>query len=141
MNGIFNLSKIKNRGFIKFTLSGGGVLLFTLIVTYILTKVFYLHYLLSYLIVLTTVTVINYFLAVKFIFLTKDKHPKRLFYYILGLGLFYVGDLELTKFLTEVMNFFYLISIFFSRVIFFLTKYFYYKKILFNDRSILYLKK
>lgn len=141
MKGKINISRILNIGFVKFSFSGGAVLLLTLIFTFILTEVIHLHYMISYLIVLMMVTIINYFLATKYIFLTKEKHPKRFFYYIFGLILFYLGDILFTRFLTEILVIYYLISIFISRTFFFLTKFFYYKKVLFNDSSFFYLKK
>ena len=132
------ISKFTGSGFVRFSVSGAGVLLFTLLLTYLLTEVFFLYYLYSYIVVLLTATILNYILATKIIFRTKEKHRMRFFYYILSLSVFYFADIFLTRFLTESLLIWYMASIFISRVIFFLTKFIYYKKFLFNDRSIFY---
>lgn len=132
------LSKLTGSGFFRFSVSGAGVLLLTLILTFFLTEVFHLYYLYSYIIVLLTATILNYFLAVKVIFRTKEKSRMRFFYYILSLTIFYLADVILTRFLTESLMVWYMASIFISRIIFFLLKFTYYKKFLFNDRSFFY---
>ena len=131
-------SKLTGSGFLRFSVSGAGVLIFTLILTYVLTEVFHLYYLYSYIVVLLTATVLNYLLATKIIFRTKEKRRMRFFYYILSLIVFYLADIILTRFLTESLMVWYMASILISRVIFFLLKFIYYKKFLFNDRSFFY---
>lgn len=135
------VSKFSRSGFLRFIVSGAGVLIFTLILTYILTEVFHFYYLYSYIMVLLTATILNYILATKIIFRTKEKYKRRFLYYILSLTVFYFADIFLTKFLTESLMIWYMVSIFLSRVVFFLLKYIYYKRILFNDRSFFYREK
>lgn len=131
-------SKLTGSGFLRFSVLGAAVLLFTLILTYVLTEVLHLYYLYSYIVVLLTATVLNYLLATKIIFRTKEKRRMRFFYYILSLIVFYLADIILTRFLTESLMVWYMASILISRVIFFLLKFIYYKKFLFNDRSFFY---
>ncbi len=138
MEGDTVFSRFAKSGFAKFSFSGGAVLFLTILLTYVLTEIIRIHYFLSYLIVLLTVTVVNYSLATGFIFKTEKKYPQRFFYYILSLIFFYAGDVSLMKLLTEFAGLYYLISVFFSRVVFFFLKFIYYKKVLFNDRSFLY---
>ena len=138
MTGENSFSRIARSGFAKFFFSGGAVLLLTILLTYVLTDIIRIYYLTSYLIVLVTVTFVNYSLATGFIFKTKKKYPLRFFFYILSLLVFYAGDVSLMRLLTEFAGFYYLISVFLSRVVFFLLKFIYYKKILFNDNSFLY---
>jgi len=132
------ISKFSGSGFLRFSVSGAGVLLFTLILTWILTEVFHLYYLYSYIIVLLCATLLNYILATKIIFRTKERYKRRFLYYIASLTVFYFADIFLTRFLTESLMIWYMGSIFISRVVFFLLKYIYYKKFLFNDRSVFY---
>ena len=132
------VSKFSQSGFLRFIVSGAGVLIFTLILTYILTEVFHFYYLYSYIIVLLTATILNYILATKIIFRTKEKYKRRFLYYIISLTVFYFADIFLARFLTESLMIWYMVSIFLSRVVFFLLKYIYYKKILFNDSSFFY---
>ena len=132
------ISKFSGSGFVRFSVSGAVVLIFTLILTYILTELFQLYYLYSYIVVLLTATVLNYILATKIIFRTKEKYRRRFLYYILSLMVFYFADIFLTRFLTESLMIWYMASIFISRVVFFFLKYIYYKRILFNDSSFFY---
>ncbi len=138
MKGGRVISKFSGSGFFRFSISGAGVLVFTLILTFILTEVFHLWYLYSYIFVLLTATVLNYILATKIIFRTKEKYKRRFLYYIISLTVFYFADIFLTRFLTESLMIWYMASIFISRVVFFLLKYIYYKSILFNDSSFFY---
>ena len=132
------ISKLAGSGFLRFSVLGAAVLILTLILTYVLTEVLHLYYLYSYIVVLLTATVLNYLLATKIIFRTKEKRRMRFFYYILSLIVFYLADIILTRFLTESLMVWYMASILISRVIFFLLKFIYYKKFLFNDRSFFY---
>jgi len=135
------ISKFAGSGFIRFSVSGVGVLLFTLILTYLLTEVFHFYYLYSYIVVLLTATFLNYILATKIIFKTREKYRMRFLYYVLSLSFFYFADVFLTRFLTESLFIWYMGSIFISRITFFLLKFIYYKKYLFNDRSFFYKEK
>lgn len=126
---------LKGSRFFRFFLSGAGVLLFTLLCTFILTELFGVYYLTSYIMVLLTATILNYLLATGYIFRTQKKHKRRFLYYLISLGVFYMADVWMTKFLTDVVMLWYMASILFSRVLFFLLKFVYYKKLLFNDRS------
>jgi len=135
------IQKIPDSGFVRFSVSGAGILFLTLSLSYILTEVFHLYYLYSYIIVLLTATILNYVLAVNIIFRTKKTYRIRFFYYILSLTVFYFADILFTRFMTENLSFWYMASILISRVSFFLLKYVYYKKLLFNDMSFFYRKK
>lgn len=134
-------SKLTGSGFLRFSVSGAGVLIFTLILTYVFTRVFHFYYLYSYIVVLLAATVLNYILTTKIIFRTKKTYRMRFLYYILSLVVFYFADIMLTRFLTESLLIWYMASIFISRIVFFLLKFIYYKNYLFNDMSFFYTKK
>lgn len=132
------MNKATRSRFLRFVLAGGGVLLLTLALTYLLTEVVKLYYLTSYVIVLTSTTVINFVLGSRFVFRTRARHGRRFFYYLLGLGIFYIGDILLTRLFTDTLGFHYTLSILFARGVVFVTKFLVYDTILFKDTSFLF---
>lgn len=126
---------------IKFGLAGGGVLLLTLGLTYLLTEVLHLYYLISYIIVLACTAVIHFILATTFIFKTKKQHGRRFVLYTIGYLIFYLSDVLLTRLITEVVGFHYLGSIFIARITIFASKFILYDRLLFRDTSFLFVKK
>jgi len=126
---------------LKFLLAGGSVLLLTLALTYILTEIFNLYYLVSYIIVLACTAIIHFILATTFIFKTRKKHGKRFVFYLIGYLVFYISDVLITRLFTEIVGFHYMGSILFAKGIIFLCKFILYDRILFRDSSFLFVKK
>ena len=122
-------------------MAGGGVLLLTLVLTYILTELFNFYYLLSYIIVLTCTAVIHFLLATTFIFKTRKKHGKRFVLYIVGYLVFYVTDVLVTRLFTETVGIHYMGSILMAKGIIFICKFILYDQLLFRDTSFLFVKK
>jgi len=117
------------------------MLLITLVLTYLLTEILSLYYLLSYALVLIAATLGNFFLGSKFVFRTQRMHKRRFFFYLLGLVIFYLTDIFITRTFTDVLHLHYTLSITLARVLVFFTKYLVYDKILFRDTSFLYMSK
>ncbi|MDY0298107.1 MAG: GtrA family protein [Acidobacteriota bacterium] len=133
--------RITRHAFTRYALLGGGSLLLTLFFTWLLTDQCGLFYLWSYIIVLGAVVVVNFIAASRFVFHTGNHHGRRFVYYIISLGLLYLADVMLVRFLTASLGLFYLTSALFARVFFFLLKYVYYRRVLFNPDSFLYTEK
>lgn len=124
--------------FARYTLLGAGSLMITLLFTWLLTEQFGLFYLWSYVIVLATVVVVNFIAASRYVFNTGSHHGRRFVFYLISLVALYFADVAAVRVLTSTLGLYYLASAFTSRVCFFLVKYFYYKRILFNQDSFLY---
>lgn len=131
------LKKTLHRLF-KLFFYGTAVTLLNIIITSFLTEAINLYYLHAYIIALTLTTVINFIINTKLIFRTEQKHFKRFFFYVVGLVIFYVIDIYLTRTFTDLMGFHYDLSILFSKAILFFVKFLVYDKLLFKDTSFIY---
>ena len=141
MKAVQNILHWVGKPFRRYALLGGSSLFLTLFFTWLLTEVMGLFYLLSYILVLAAVVSINFVAATAYVFRTRGNHGRRLFYYLVSFLVLYFADVFLVRFLTDSTGLFYLLSVIFSRVFFFLLKYVYYERILFNSNSFLYTKK
>ncbi|HDP95491.1 MAG TPA: hypothetical protein ENN40_09055 [Candidatus Aminicenantes bacterium] len=133
--------KWRRHRFARYTLLGGGSLLFTLFFTWLLTEKIGLFYLWSYVVVLATVVIVNFVAASNYVFNTRGHQGRRFFFYLVSLVLLYFADVLTVRILTSTLGLHYLVSAFASRVCFFVIKYFYYQRILFNTDSFLYPEK
>jgi hypothetical protein len=57
---------------------------------------------------------------------------------VIGLAVFYISDIILTRTFTDLVGFHYTISILFSKTILFFVKFMIYDKLLFRDTSIMF---
>ena len=96
-----HIIKIKNtlftKLFMRFILGGAAGYLFTSIVTYILTEIFKINHLVSYIIPFTLATIFNFIIAVKYIFKVNDNYRIRFIKYILFVIIFYFVNILLYK--------------------------------------------
>lgn len=87
------LSRFKNalftQLFMRFIIGGTAGYAFTSIVTYVLTEIVRINYLVSYIIPFTLSTLFNFIIAVKYTFRIKDNYAQRFIKYILFVIIFY----------------------------------------------------
>jgi putative flippase GtrA len=124
--------------FFKLVFFGLAVTVLNILLTSFLTEIIKLYYLHSYIIALTLTTAVNFVINTKLIFKTQQKHFKRFIFYVIGLAVFYVSDIILTRTFTDLVGFHYAISILFSKTILFFVKFAVYDKLLFRDSSIMF---
>lgn len=119
--------------FIKFLLGGGISYLIKLILTFILTNMFNVWYLLSYSITMTMIIIYGFFYNFYFTFKNvKNKKNKFIIYMISVIG-FALIDIFLVKILTDELNLYYLKSIIISTSALIIFKYLFYNMFVFLD--------
>jgi len=118
---------------IKFVLAGGISFLLNIAITYLLTEVLGIFYLISYSITLTFITFMNFWLNTQFIFKTKTSHKKRFLQYLASVIIFILLNTLVVKVLTENLHIYYILSIVIATAIFTLLKFFTYDKFLFKE--------
>jgi len=124
--------------FFKLIFYGLAVTILNIFLTFFLTEVLKIYYLHSYIIALTLTTIINFIINTKLIFKTEQKHLKRFFFYVIGLAIFYISDIYLTRTFTDLVGLHYILSILSSKTILFFIKFFVYDKLLFKDTSFMF---
>jgi putative flippase GtrA len=132
------IKKILSHKFIKFVMVGVITFLLTLGITYFFTEILNIFYLLSYFMVLSLVTLWNFFMNTFFIFKTKKNHKKRIIHYSISVIIFLLLNTFTVKFLTEYIRFYYIVSIIISTIFFILLKFIVYNHLIFKDDSFFY---
>lgn len=134
------MNKFKStfRRFLKLVFYGISVALFNILLTSFLTELINFYYLFSYVISLTITTVIHFIINTKLIFKTKKEHSRRFLFYLVGLVIFYMCDIILTRTFTDLVALHYNLSILASKTILFFVKFVVYDKLLFKDTSFIF---
>ena len=115
----------------------GGTLNFLLILglTMLLTEVFSIWYLLSYIMSLFCGIVFSFFYNAYITFGVKGDKIANFIKYGIALGIFYVIDVCSVSLLTEVLNIYYALSIMIVSFFVFLMKFFVYDKLVFIKKD------
>ena len=127
-----NISKIR---FFRYSLGGVFSYLINIVVTYLLTTIFHIYYFYSYLIAFSIVILFNFTFSIKIIFSVNGNIVNRFTRYIMFLTIFSLINIFSVKFLTEIMNLYYIISITIVTIVLFIIKYFIYKRFVFFERK------
>ena len=117
--------------FIRYGLVGGGSMLFTLGITYVLTETQGWNYLIPYTISLALVTISNFLLAMKFIFKVNTNYWSRFSKYIVV----YVLNVALVKIIESSLKVHYTIAIVGVTVLLFLLKFLIYDHFVFHKKE------
>lgn len=133
-----NKRKSTLQRFLKLVFYGTSVAILNILITSFLTEAVKLYYLLSYAISLTITTVIHFIINTKLIFKTQQEHIRRFLFYLVGLIIFYLCDIFLTRTFTELVALHYNLSILVSKAILFFVKFVVYDKLLFRDTSVIF---
>jgi len=126
------LSFLEIKKFIKYTFGGIISLGLKMILTFFLTEILSLWYFYSYIFSLIMVISFNFFFNIYITFKCPKKKFKKFIKYMFFLIIFYCSDALLVKFLTETIQFHYLISILFVTTFIFIIKFFVYDKLVFT---------
>jgi putative flippase GtrA len=120
-----------------FHFSWAGIILFllNLFVTWSLTEIGGLNYVLSYSIALSIVIITSFFLSLKVIFRVKTRYRIRFIKYTIAYFVFLGANILLVRLLTEVLHLHYLFSIIQVTGALFLIKFFTYNRYIFIDKN------
>jgi putative flippase GtrA len=120
-----------------FHFSWAGIILFllNLFVTWSLTEIGGLNYVLSYSIALSIVIITSFFLSLKVIFRVKTRYRIRFIKYTIAYFVFLGANILLVRLLTEVLHLHYLFSIIQVTGALFLIKFVTYNRYIFIDKN------
>ncbi len=127
-------SKIFSRLFIRFIIGGAGGYLFTMGATYALTEILKTNYFIFYAVSFTLITILNYIIAVKYIFKVSDEHHKRFIRYTFFVIIFYFANLFVVKLLTDRFGIYYLAAITIGTGMLFIAKFLIYDSMVFHKK-------
>ena len=115
----------------------GGILsyLLNILITYILTTLFGIYYLYSYIIAFSMVIIFNFIFSLKVIFSVNGDIFSRFIRYLIFLALFSLTNVFLVKILTDHLKLHYLLSITIVTSSLFTIKFFTYNRFVFNKSS------
>ena len=115
---------------------GGGIIgyLLNLLVTYILTEMFHVYYLFSYMICFAIINTIVFFINIKYVFPVKKKKLKSFIRYLISVVVFYCINVLSVKFLVEIMGLYYLWSMILVTGSLLVVKFFVYDTHVFTDK-------
>jgi putative flippase GtrA len=131
-----NVRRVISSAFFRYSILGVSSLLVKYIFSVILTEYVGLWYFFSYIISLLIVIVYNFILNFIYVFKVNDNKIKRFLKYLFSVLVFNIIDASLVKFFTDGLMVYYLVSIFIVTFIIFITKYFYYKMLVFNKSEL-----
>ena len=114
--------------FIRYSLVGGLSTLFTLGVTYALTEYQGWNYIIPYMISLALATILNFSLAMQFIFKVKSNHASRFVRYLLV----YVLNVVLVTIIEKYLQIHYALAIISVTILLFLLKFLIYDHFVFH---------
>ena len=119
-----------------FHFSWAGIILFllNLFLTWSLTEMGGLNYVLSYSIALSIVIITSFFLSLKVVFRVKNRYRIRVIKYTIAYFVFLGANILLVRLLTEVLHLHYLFSIIQVTGALFLIKFFTYNRYIFIDK-------
>jgi putative flippase GtrA len=120
-----------------FHFSWAGVILFflNLFLTWSLTEIVGLNYMVSYSITLTIVIMSSFYLSLKVVFKVKTRYRIRFMKYTITYFLFLGANILSVRLLTEVIRLHYLFSIVLVTGGLFLTKFFTYNRYVFLEKN------
>lgn len=125
-------SKFFTKLFMRFVAGGLMGFAFTLVVTAILTELFNVNYLVSFIIPFTLATLFNFVVAVKYIFKVDDNYHTRFIKYAVSVIFFYFGNLAGLYLLVDYLHLHYLLGIILVTGIIFLIKFLIYDRLVFH---------
>ena len=118
-----------------FTWSGIILFLLNLFLTWSLTEIGGLNYMLSYSIALSIVILTSFFVSLRMIFRVKNRYKMRFIKYTIAYFVFLGANILLVKLLTEVVHLHYLFSIIQVTGALFLIKFLTYNEYIFFDKD------
>jgi len=130
---VLDLKSLIFHKFSIFVLSGTMSYGLKLGITAFLTEILGWWYFRSYVISLTLVILLNFFLNMYVVFDSRDRKFKKLGKYIPTVTFFFFVDALLVKFMTDIMNLYYILSIILVTTVLLVVKFVVYDKWIFRD--------
>jgi len=127
------VEKVFSGVFVRFALGGMLGFVFNLVITYLLTEIVHLNYLVSYVIAITAVTCFNFVVAIKYTFRVKKSYKKIFIKYVISVVVFYFLNILFVRLFVEYLKIHYLISIAITTGTMFLIKFFIADRYLFKE--------